>query len=504
MRCLLVVVLAFLFVPASSALAAGTYTVDTCSTASGGAATSDGWTTNTQTATAVTNSCPVSGIVISRSGDPSAGARGEIAFAPPAGTRVTGLRLWRSFGLTQSWGYGLDVDGARLESCDSSCPSGSPINSSPDLSVANGDFRSVVLFAECAPGGCSAAAGPLVSMRRLQVDVADDTDPAFTSTPSGDLLDTARPLSGVRSLSFAAADSGSGVFLAYLEIDGQRVVGNTVDPNGGRCAKPFTSFAPCRGSAAGSFAVDTAKLADGGHSVRVIVTDATETNAVAYGPVQVTTANTRPPDPGAPVTAACARAVPAGLTARFLTTKKTTLTRKGGGAFTLAGTAPAGAALTLQSLETRTGAGWVTAATGVAAADGTFRLGVPAGPSRRLRVAYRSSPAATELSCSNVLVLKVPARVTLSAKRASARRYRLTGRLLVPTRGKVVELQAYERGKWRTFGSARSSASGRFSYRYTFRAESRGRTFRMRARVRADASYPFALGYSKVIRVRVR
>jgi hypothetical protein len=90
---------------------------------------------------------------------------------------------------------------------------------------------------------------------------------------------------------------------------------------------------------------------------------------------------------------------------------------------------------------------------------------VPAGPSRSLRVAFRESALARELSCSNVLQVRVPARVTLSAKRSAERRYRISGRLLggfVPARGKLVELQAHERGKWRTFGSARSRASGRY------------------------------------------
>ena len=159
------------------------------------------------------------------------------------------------------------------------------------------------------------------------------------------------------------------------------------------------------------------------------------------------------------------------------------------------------------ALETRTGAGWTAAATGVAGPDGGFRIKVPAGPSRSLAVAFRASPLARELSCSNVVQVRVPARVTVSAKRSSKRRYRISGRLLggfVPARGKVVELQAYERGKWRSFGSARSSASGRYAYTYKFRAESLGRRFQLRARVRADAAYPFSLGYSKVLRVRVR
>lgn len=38
---------------------------------------------------------------------------------------------------------------------------------------------------------------------------------------------------------------------------------------------------------------------------------------------------------------------------------------------------------------------------------------------------------------------------------------------------------------------------------HRFSAGAAGRSFRMRARVRPDAHYPFATGHSRVIRVRV-
>ncbi len=91
---------------------------------------------------------------------------------------------------------------------------------------------------------------------------------------------------------------------------------------------------------------------------------------------------------------------------------------------------------------------------------------------------------------------------------APRRRYRISGRLLggfVPAKGKLVELQAYERGKWRTFGVGAQQRERALRVHATASAPSRSaRSFRMRARVRADAAYPFSLGYSKVVRVRVR
>ena len=93
-----------------------------------------------------------------------------------------------------------------------------------------------------------------------------------------------------------------------------------------------------------------------------------------------------------------------------------------------------------------------------------------------------------------------------AARGAGGRRLRLSGRLRggrVPARGKTVELQAFERGRWRTFKTARARRGRRFTAHYRFSSGSVGRSFRMRALVRPDALYPFSKGHSRVVRVRV-
>ena len=85
---------------------------------------------------------------------------------------------------------------------------------------------------------------------------------------------------------------------------------------------------------------------------------------------------------------------------------------------------------------------------------------------------------------------------------------RLKGRLLgghVPARGKGVELQAFERGRWRTFESVRTGRRGRFTARYRFAGAPAGqRVPHARAGRGPRRRYPFALGHSPVVRVRVR
>ena len=112
--------------------------------------------------------------------------------------------------------------------------------------------------------------------------------------------------------------------------------------------------------------------------------------------------------------------------------------------------------------------------------------------------------------CSKALDVRVPALATLKASPRSLRagsRVRLSGRLLggrVPSRGKLIDVQAREQGRWRTFATVRSRPSGTFTKRYRFRGTAPRKTYPMRVRVRPDAAYPFAVGYSPAVRVRVR
>jgi hypothetical protein len=172
--------------------------------------------------------------------------------------------------------------------------------------------------------------------------------------------------------------------------------------------------------------------------------------------------------------------------------------------------AGAGVAVNLLTKERRSGAPSVVGGTAVTAADGTFSLAVPAGPSRRLRAALRVRPSDRYFACSKALDVRVPARVTLNASPRALRpgsRVRLSGRLLggrVPSRGKLIDMQAREQGRWRTFATVRTRASGSFRTHYRFRASAPRKTYPMRVRVRPDAAFPYAVGYSRLVRVRVR
>jgi len=149
--------------------------------------------------------------------------------------------------------------------------------------------------------------------------------------------------------------------------------------------------------------------------------------------------------------------------------------------------------------------GWVQRAT--AGPDGRYSVRLPAGPTRRLNI-EAWAPGAGSLACTAARV-KTRAGVTLKATRrlrpgGTVRfRGRLKGRP-VPLRGKLVELQAFDAGRWRTFAQPRSGRDGCYRSHYRLQRTFGPRTFRFSARVRRESGYPYELGYSEHVKVNVR
>lgn len=140
---------------------------------------------------------------------------------------------------------------------------------------------------------------------------------------------------------------------------------------------------------------------------------------------------------------------------------------------------------------------------------GRFTFKVGKGPKRFLRFRY---PGTAKVRPETFEVtLKVKASSSLRPSRRSVVngedvvfRGRLKGRPLPPT-SKLVQLQAFSRGRWLTFATPRANpTTGLWTYRYRF-AATRGRVrYRFRARVPREASYPYDTGGSPTVRVAVR
>jgi hypothetical protein len=140
---------------------------------------------------------------------------------------------------------------------------------------------------------------------------------------------------------------------------------------------------------------------------------------------------------------------------------------------------------------------------------GAFHVRIPAGPSRVLQV---DSPGSNGLlSARRTLRLRVPWSSSLHIRPrhvAVGGTIRLSGRLVLrgatlPPSGKLLDLQAFDRGRWRVFATTRARGErASWRARYHFGARGRG-SYRIRVRIRREGTLPFELGYSRPATVHV-
>jgi hypothetical protein len=139
--------------------------------------------------------------------------------------------------------------------------------------------------------------------------------------------------------------------------------------------------------------------------------------------------------------------------------------------------------------------------------SGRFSFRVPPGPSRTLR--FISAATGDALRTAQGFGARVPAFSTIHAARRRLSGPALVrfsgtvqhGRQPIPATGLVLVLQGREGGHWRTFADTRTDARGHWRARYRF--SGRPGTYPIRVRIRRQNGFPFDLGYSPTVRVRV-
>jgi hypothetical protein len=102
----------------------------------------------------------------------------------------------------------------------------------------------------------------------------DMAGPMFAAVPSGNLVDSAEPLTGATSVVFTATDRGSGIERTALSVDGTLYSAGPVDPSDARCRRPFTFPAPCALRQDIRLSFDTRQVAAGEHIAQAVVWDA--------------------------------------------------------------------------------------------------------------------------------------------------------------------------------------------------------------------------------------
>ena len=155
------------------------------------------------------------------------------------------------------------------------------------------------------------------------------------------------------------------------------------------------------------------------------------------------------------------------------------------------------------------GSPWRLIATVKTSRTGRFTFRALRGPSRTLRFRFGGSDTIRGRSANVRLGVRAATSMRASRRRVVNGegvefRGRLRGRPL-PRPGKLIELQAYARGRWLTFGTTRANPrTGRWSYPYRFSATRGNVRYRFRARVPKEASYPYETGASRGVTVNVR
>jgi hypothetical protein len=496
---------------------AGTYRVYTCVGPNGRAApvgdASYGWQASGRPGTTsvfLTNDCNAGhGINASLQGNQPYGAGGQWTFRPPPSTSIA------AFDLTWS-GTAASGGESTISRSDQPDPVYERRYSGPFATErvveSTVDLSYLVVLVACSFQQPTCPGGTVASYRVAETTMTlrDGTAPT-ASNLSGDLI--ANPTwRGAMSLAFSASDSGSGVYRIIVNVDSQDALAVVVDPNDGRCADADTTNsdpheflwpAPCKTSVGPQLSVDTGSLPLGAHAVSLVLEDAAGNRATIYGPVAKTIL-APPTDRGA------ANGTPASDAARFTGRRHRTVTtsfrhrrvRVRGHLVGPDGTPIAGAAIEVLAQLHRAGSQFHDIATVHTSRKGGFSFKAPPGASRTLRFGYRSHVNDAAFTATLDVLQRVRASATLRASRrvvADGGAVTFRGRLrggYVPRRGKLVELQASDNGRWRTFALVRSDRRGNFHLRYRFTRTAGVHRYGFRARVRFERAYPYVLGYS--------
>ena len=362
---------------------------------------------------------------------------------------------------------------------------------------------------------------------QAEFDVDDSSPPVGGLTGGGT---DAQAWSRVMQLGLNGADTGGGLYRAVVELDG---VDALAIPLGGSTCRDLAPDPSLNGFPAaqpcplridnGSLDIDTSKLPQGRHSVRVLLEDAAGNRTSIFGPVTRTITSSDAIGPGSdPALRGAANGDGASDVARLSAHwgrrgSRTLLVSRFGRAHVVRGRlrtadgAPiANAAIDMVSKTTAVNARELTKRAGPkTGADGGWRVALPKGVSSRdVTFRYRSHVNDTIAAATASVRLRVRAGLHLTIHPRRARQgqaIRFNGRLLggpLPRGGKqVVLLARASRGGWVRFNVVRTDGGGRFRTTYRFR-QAGATVYRFRALSLSEAAYPYLAGGSNVVKVR--
>jgi hypothetical protein len=561
---------------------AGEYHVYSCRTPSGQVAPTDGWSSPEHPVYDPTsNTCETGGGLIAALDagiahiSDSATDRATWVFEAPVGEVVTDATLWRAgntlggaagaasyvFLFSGAASLGMHIFGgcAAGEGCISEGSITNPMAEenrviTPSVALngpylAMGTYCGSLIGTSCpSDEGSTMTYAAIVELFAADIVLSQSTSPTVSAVTGGLAEDPS--VQGTTDVAFHAADSGSGVYEALVQVDGHLVSHTVLNENGGRCHNvggttdglpAFLYTQPCPAAVSADVPFDTTGLTNGVHHVVVTVTDAAG-DAATVLEREITVANPLPPGgpppgppPGTPevcagTTTGGVGGAPIMLTARWGSQvnprlrgahlesprlQGPRLRGRYGASHVIEGrlTGPTGTPLADAPLEVCelpdfTGAHARLLATPRTASDGDWSLTLPRDlPSCVLRLDYRAAPLNPLPEATRTLTLTVPAALPLHlAPRTvpSEGAIRFSGRLLggqLPAGGKQLVLEARAPGgRWLEFHVIRTGAHGRFGYLYRFRLPGPAH-YQFRVLCESEADFPFAAGTSNVVGV---
>jgi hypothetical protein len=345
---------------------------------------------------------------------------------------------------------------------------------------------------------------------------------------------------GAEPMTWQATDEGGGIYRLGIELDGQTETYLPGPDNGGRCsdADPsnpdpyeFVLPVPCQLAASGAATIDTTRLPNGTHSVRVYVEDAGGNQTTIFGPAAKEIANDfrargfyaagrffnpRLSSPravngngggeGARIRARLSRRHRSGVRTRVAFGERVRVR----GSIRSASGEPVRGALLFRA-ERVTGGDWRLDGAVHSRRDGSFTYLVDARrPSRDLALVYFPFSDSHDNVRSNELRIGVRAGLTIAVNRHRTHnggRVVFRGRVLgpVPERGVAVSLQAMVGHHFQTFRQLRTTSlrGGRLRTVYRFTNTRRTARYRFRFKLVEQAGLPFETGTSKTVSVLV-
>ena len=384
-------------------------------------------------------------------------------------------------------------------------PAGEPFDPrNRHLIASEGPFTQAWFSLECVRSdphpGCSNWRSPLLRIYAARILMDDAHRPEITGVSGSLLNETVQH--GKPWLEVTGTDRGSGLRSIGFVVDGQRVSNEQYHGAGVTCKEPYTRAKPCLLNGSHRLFLDTTRFADGPHTVQVTVADASGNLATSRTfRISINNGGASCPYGGGPK-------LRVGLGRKRQGTVVVPAGRRGlfAGRLVDRNARPiAEARVRLLSQTVNTGR-WDEVGTITSDRRGRLRHRLPRGPSRLVRASYCAR------SGGHYRDLRLRAKPAVGF-RASKRRalngqgVLFFGRLRsgpVPQTGKLVELQAFFRGRWRTFQTLHSGRRGKFRFRYSFGGTQGTVRYRFRARVPRESGFPYMTGASRPVIVVVR